>query len=47
MSGMGIGVDGTRYEMESGTMAFLGLNEDDLGEIMGRVIGAVRKIAEE
>ncbi len=47
MSGLGIGVDGTRYEMESGTMAFLGLHEDDLGEIMGRVLGAVKKITQQ
>lgn len=46
MSGLGIGVDGTRYEMETGTMTFLGLDEGDLGEIMGRVLGAVKKITE-
>lgn len=47
MSGLGIGVDGTQYEMDADTMAVLGLKEDDLGEIMGRVLGAVKKIAEE
>lgn len=46
MSGLGLGVDGTRYQMEEGTMAFLNLSEDDLGEIMGRVIAAARKITE-
>ncbi len=47
MSGLGIGVDGSRYEMESGTMALLGLDEDDLGEVMGRVLAAVKKITDE
>ena len=47
MSGLGIGVDGTFYQMEAGTMEFLGLNEDDLGEVMGDMLSAVNKITEE
>ena len=47
ISGLGIGIDGTRYQMEEGSMGFLGLNEENLGEIMGYVINAAKKITEE
>lgn len=46
MSGIGIGIDGTKYQMETGTMDFLGLSEMDLGDIMGNMIGAAKKITE-
>jgi hypothetical protein len=46
MSGLGLGVDGTRYQMEEGTMDFLNLKEEDLGEIMGLIIADTKKITE-
>ncbi len=47
MSGFGLGIDGTRYKMEEGTMQFLGFTDDDLGDIMGYVLSAAKKIIEE
>ncbi|MDA8139229.1 MAG: HDOD domain-containing protein [Desulfobacteraceae bacterium] len=47
MSGIGLGVDGTRYQIEEGTMAFLKLNDEDLSEIMGHMLSAAKKITEE
>lgn len=47
MSGLGLGIDGTRYQMEEDTMEFLSLHEEDLGEIMEYIISATKKIANE
>jgi HD-like signal output (HDOD) protein len=47
MSGLGLGIDGTRYQMEEGTMEFLGIHEEDFGDIMGYVINATKKITDE
>ena len=47
ISGFGLGIDGTRYQMEEGTMQFLGIKDDDLGDIMGYVLDAAKKIIEE
>ncbi len=46
MSGLGIGIDGTLYQMEEGAMAFLGIKEKDLSEVMGDVLLATKKITE-
>jgi len=46
MTGIGLGVDGTRYRMEDGAMEFLGLKEEDLNDIMGGVLEASRKFTE-
>jgi HD-like signal output (HDOD) protein len=46
MTGLGIGIDGTLYQMEEGAMEYLGLGEEDLSEIMGGVIDASTKISE-
>lgn len=44
MTGLGLGIDGTFYQMEEGAMDFLGLKEEDLGDIMGNVLMAAKKI---
>ncbi len=44
MSGYGIGIDGTRYQMEEGTMQTLGLKDEDLGEVMAHVLSSAKKI---
>jgi len=46
MTGLGLGIDGTLYQMEDKAMEFLGLKEDDLSEIMGNVLVATKKITE-
>jgi HD-like signal output (HDOD) protein/predicted RNA-binding Zn-ribbon protein involved in translation (DUF1610 family) len=47
MSGLGLGIDGTQYQMEEGTMEFLGLKEEHLGDIMEHMLSAAKKIAED
>ncbi len=47
MTGIGIGVDGTQYRMEEGTMEFLGLKEEDLNDVMAGVLEASRRFTEE
>lgn len=47
MSGLGLGIDGTRYRMEDGTLAFLKLKDEDLGAVMGKMLSAAKKIVEE
>ncbi|MBT8341693.1 MAG: HDOD domain-containing protein [Desulfatitalea sp.] len=47
MSGIGIGIDGTRYQMEEGTMTILALNDEDMGAVMGHMLSAAKKIVEE
>jgi len=46
MTGLGIGIDGTLYQMDDTAMAFLNLREENLNDIMGKVIEAVKKISE-
>jgi len=46
MTGLGIGIDGTSYQMDDTAMAFLNLREENLNDIMGKVIEAVQKISE-
>lgn len=45
ITGMGIGIDGTLYQMEAKAMDFLGLKEEALADIMGQIISAVKQIA--
>ena len=46
MSGLGLGIDGTMYQLEEGAKEFLNLKDEDLGDIMGHMLSATRKIAE-
>lgn len=46
MSGIGNGVDGTMYQIEENAMAFLGLKEEILGEVMSHMLTATKKITE-
>ncbi len=46
MTGLGIGIDGTLYQMEEKAMNFLGLKEEDLADIMGTVLVTTKKITE-
>ena len=46
MTGLGLGIDGTLYQMDDTAMAFLNLREENLNDIMGKVIEAVQKISE-
>lgn len=46
MTGLGLGIDGTRYQMEDKAMEFLGLKEEDLTDIVGSVLVATKKITE-
>lgn len=44
MTGLGLGIDGTLYKMDENAMAFLNLNEQNVGEIMNEVIASTKKI---
>jgi HD-like signal output (HDOD) protein len=46
MAGLGLGIDGTFYEIDEGAMEFLGLQEEDINDIMGATIDATQKILE-
>jgi len=46
MTGLGLGIDGTRYQMEDKAMEFLGLKEEDLSDIVGSVLVSTKKITE-
>ena len=46
MTGLGVGVDGTLYKMDEQALGFLRLNESDIGDVMGEVIIAAKKILE-
>jgi len=46
MTGLGLGIDGTLYQMDDAAMAFLNLREENLNDIMGKVLEAVQKISE-
>jgi HD-like signal output (HDOD) protein len=45
MTGLGLGIDGTLYQMDDTAMAFLNLREENLNDIMGKVLEAVQKIS--
>jgi HD-like signal output (HDOD) protein len=47
MTSLGMGIDGTLYQMDDTAMEFLNLREENLNEIMGQVLEAVQKIAEQ
>nr|MBC8362001.1 hypothetical protein [Candidatus Desulfatibia profunda] len=47
MTGLGLGIDGTLYQMDATAMEFLDLQEDDVNDIMGRVLDAAQKISEQ
>lgn len=47
MTGMGTGIDGMLYQMDDKAMEFLGLQEEELSDIMGEVVESVEKIAEQ
>ncbi len=47
MTGMGAGIDGMLYQMDDKAMEFLGLQEEDLNDIMGEVVESVEKITEQ
>ena len=46
MTGLGLGIDGTLYQMDDTAMAFLNLREENLNDIMGKVLEAVQKISQ-
>lgn len=47
MTGLGMGIDGTYYQMDDTAMEFLNLQEEDLNDIMGKALNAVQKISEQ
>jgi HD-like signal output (HDOD) protein len=47
MTGLGMGIDGTLYQMDDTAMAFLNLKEEDVNDIMGNVLEAVQKISQQ
>jgi HD-like signal output (HDOD) protein len=47
MSGLGTGIDGMAYEMDSQAMALLGFQEEDLPEIMEKIVESVVKITDQ
>ena len=47
MTSLGTGIDGTLYQMDDTAMEFLNLREENLNDIMGKVLEAVQKIAEQ
>ena len=47
MTSLGMGIDGTLYQMDDTAMGFLNLREENLNDIMGQVLEAVQKIAEQ
>lgn len=47
MTGMGIGIDGMLYKMEDKAMEFLGLQEEEMPDIMAELAESVGKIADE
>jgi HD-like signal output (HDOD) protein len=46
MTGLGLGIDGTFYQMDDKALGFLGLQEEDVNDIMGEVLDAVQKISD-
>jgi HD-like signal output (HDOD) protein len=45
--GMGMGIDGTMYQMDDAAMKFLNLGEEDISDIMGKVLEAAQKISDQ
>lgn len=46
MTGLGLGIDGTLYQLDDSAMDFLGLKEEEVNDIMSDVLEAAKKIAE-
>lgn len=44
MTGLGLGIDGTFYQMDDKTLENLDLQDEDVNDIMGKVLEAVQKI---
>ena len=47
MSGIGAGIDGMLYQMDGNAFEFLGLEEEDVSEIIVEVVESVQKISDE
>ena len=47
MTGMGTGVDGMLYQMDGNALEFLGLQEEEMTDIMTELVESVEKISEE
>ena len=47
MTGLGLGIDGTLYQMDDTAMESLNFREEDINDIMGKVLEAVQKISEQ
>jgi HD-like signal output (HDOD) protein len=47
MTGLGLGLDGTLYQIDDKAMEFLNLQEEDVTKIMGEVLEAAQKISEQ
>jgi HD-like signal output (HDOD) protein len=47
MTGLGLGIDGTLYQMDDKAMEFLNLQEEDMNEIMSKVLEAAQQISEQ
>jgi len=47
MSGMGTGIDGMLYQMDDNAMELLGLQEEEMTDIMAELVESVEKIAEQ
>jgi HD-like signal output (HDOD) protein len=47
ISGLGLGIDRTLYQMDDKAMEFLDLKEEDVNDIMGKVLEAAQKISEQ
>jgi HD-like signal output (HDOD) protein len=47
MSGIGAGLDGLNYELDEDTMKTLGIEEEEMSEIMAEVVESVQRIATE
>jgi HD-like signal output (HDOD) protein len=47
MAGLGLGIDGKLYQMDDKAMEFLGIQEEDVNEIMGKILEAAQNISEQ
>jgi HD-like signal output (HDOD) protein len=46
MAGLGLGIDGTHYQMDPAAMAELDLLEEEVNDIMGEILEAAQNISE-
>jgi HD-like signal output (HDOD) protein len=47
MTGLGLGIDGLVYEADEAAMGFLGLQQEDLNNLMAEVLESVQKISDQ